>query len=77
MGSFFDEEPSEATKALTELLETEEPSAEDIKITRQLVAAGKIIDIKVMDHVIVGCGDEERQDGYVSLREAGVVAFDA
>lgn len=31
-----------------------EPSKEDIKITKQLVEAGKIIDIKVLDHIIIG-----------------------
>ena len=45
------------------------PSAEDIKITRQLIEAGKIVDIKVMDHVIIG------RPGYLSLRESGMVAF--
>ena len=30
------------------------PSAEDIRITRQLIEAGKILDIKVLDHVIIG-----------------------
>ncbi len=29
------------------------PSKEDIKITKSLVAAGKIIDIEVLDHIIV------------------------
>ena len=30
------------------------PSLEDIKITKQLINAGNIIDIRVLDHVIVG-----------------------
>jgi DNA repair protein RadC len=34
-----------------------EPSPEDIAITRQLVEAGRIVDIRVLDHVIIG-GDE-------------------
>lgn len=33
------------------------PSAEDIRVTQQLVEAGKILDIKVLDHVIFA-GDE-------------------
>ena len=30
---------------------------EDISITKQLVEAGKIIDIKVFDHIIFGDGE--------------------
>ncbi len=44
------------------------PSAEDIKITRQLVSAGEIMGIKVLDHVIIG-------DSSLSLRESGLVQF--
>ena len=44
------------------------PSAEDIKITRQLVAAGGHIGIKVLDHIIIG-------DRPLSLREAGLCEF--
>ena len=47
------------------------PSAEDIRITRQLVEAGRIIDIKIQDHLIVA-GDG---DGFFSMRESGVVQF--
>ena len=31
-----------------------EASQDDIKITAQLVEAGRIIDIRVLDHIIVG-----------------------
>jgi DNA repair protein RadC len=56
------------------------PSQEDVRITRQLVEAGKIIDIKVLDHVVIGRpqeahGDQPPRPGYVSLRESGLVAF--
>lgn len=34
-----------------------EPSQEDIRITRQLVEAGRVVDIRVLDHVIIG-GDD-------------------
>jgi DNA repair protein RadC len=30
------------------------PSQEDLQITKQLIEAGKLIDIKVLDHVIIG-----------------------
>lgn len=34
-----------------------QPSEADIKITRQLVQAGKMLDIPVCDHLILGGGD--------------------
>jgi DNA repair protein RadC len=40
-----------------------DPSAEDVNVTRQLVQAGKLLDISVLDHVVVG------QNRYVSLKE--------
>jgi DNA repair protein RadC len=48
-----------------------EASAEDIKITKQLISAGQIIGIKVLDHVIVG-----RSSPGLSLREAGLCRFE-
>ena len=42
------------------------PSPEDIKVTRQLVQAGKILDIDVLDHIIIG------RQRYVSLKERGL-----
>jgi len=45
------------------------PSAEDIRVTKQIVEAGRIVDIKVLDHVVV-C-----REGSVSLREEGLVSF--
>jgi DNA repair protein RadC len=48
------------------------PSAEDIALTRKLVEAGKILDIRVVDHVIVGRGQSE----FFSLRESGMVSFE-
>ena len=50
------------------------PSAEDIRITKQLVEAGKIIDVRVQDHVIVGRRPDESHC-FVSLRETGLVDF--
>ena len=45
------------------------PSAEDIKVTRLLVDAGKLLEIEVLDHIILA------HNRYVSLKERGV-AFD-
>jgi DNA repair protein RadC len=53
------------------------PSAEDIRITRQLVDAGRILGIRVLDHVVIGRPDATGPGtpGFLSLREAGLVSF--
>jgi len=51
------------------------PSAEDLRITRQLVEAGRIIGIEVLDHVIIGRPDATRTQAFLSLRESGLVTF--
>lgn len=48
------------------------PSTEDVRVTQQLVEAGKILGIEVLDHVILGAPSGGR-DGYVSLRETGLM----
>lgn len=42
------------------------PSPEDILVTRQIVEAGKLLDIDVLDHLIIGRGR------WVSMRERGL-----
>lgn len=51
------------------------PSPEDIRITRQLVEAGKIMDIEILDHVILGRAGDGRTQDYLSLRESGLISF--
>ncbi|MEI6808407.1 MAG: JAB domain-containing protein [bacterium] len=51
------------------------PSAEDIRITKQIVEAGKIVDIKLMDSIIVGVDDTNGEVRHCSLRESGLVSF--
>jgi DNA repair protein RadC len=51
------------------------PSKEDCDITRRLIDAGRILGIRVTDHVIVGKPDASCP-GYVSLREKNLVAFE-
>ena len=46
-----------------------EPSADDLHLTAEAIAAGRLLDIALLDHVIVA------RDGYVSLRDRGV-SFD-
>ncbi len=50
------------------------PSAEDIRVTRQLIEAGRIIDIKVIDHVIVG-RPVDGSPRFLSMREQGLCTF--
>jgi DNA repair protein RadC len=47
------------------------PSEADIKVTRDLIRAGQLLKIEVLDHVIIGRATEERPKDYVSLRELG------
>ncbi|MEI6777679.1 MAG: DNA repair protein RadC [Chloroflexales bacterium] len=42
------------------------PSPEDILVTRQIVEAGKLLDIDILDHLVIGRGR------YVSMRERGL-----
>jgi DNA repair protein RadC len=46
-----------------------EPSADDLHLTAEAVAAGRLLDVAVLDHVVLA------RDGYVSLRDRGV-SFD-
>jgi len=51
------------------------PSAEDVRVTRQLVGAGGVVDIKILDHIVIGKGAGHSADGFVSMRESGLVDF--
>lgn len=42
------------------------PSPEDVLVTRQIVEAGKLLDVEVTDHLVIG------QGSFVSLRERGL-----
>jgi len=47
------------------------PSEADIKVTRDLIRAGQLLKIEVLDHVIIGRATQERPKDYISLRELG------
>ena len=47
------------------------PSEADIKVTRDLIRAGQLLKIDVLDHVILGRRSEQRPKDWVSLRELG------
>lgn len=42
------------------------PSPEDIRVTREIVQAGKLLDIEVLDHLVIG------HHRFVSLKERGL-----
>ena len=41
-------------------------NSEDVLVTKQIVEAGKLLDIEVLDHLIIGAGR------YVSLKDRGL-----
>jgi len=47
------------------------PSEADIKVTRDLIRAGQLLKIEVVDHVIIGRATAARAKDYSSLRELG------
>ena len=47
------------------------PSEADIKATRDLIRAGQVLKIEVLDHIILGRRSEGRSKDYASLRELG------
>ena len=55
------------------------PSAEDVRITNRLLQAGAVLDIKILDHIIIGLNNptakSETLKEYTSLRESGLVDF--
>lgn len=47
------------------------PSDADISVTKTLIKSGKILGIKLLDHIII-----TQNNGYLSMRDKGVVNFD-
>ena len=45
------------------------PSREDVTLTRQLAEVGKVVQVKIHDHIIIGNGTEK----WVSLAERGAI----
>ena len=43
-----------------------QPSPEDVNVTRQVIQAGNLLGISVLDHIVIGRGQ------YVSMRERGL-----
>ena len=49
------------------------PSSADIKVTRQLVEASRILDIHLLDHIIIGKPTQSNSSGFYSFNEAGLI----
>ena len=47
------------------------PSEADIRVTRDLIRAGNLLKIELLDHLILGRRTQERPRDFVSLRELG------
>jgi len=47
------------------------PSEADIRVTRDLIKAGQLLKIEVLDHVILGQRTTDRPKDFLSLRELG------
>lgn len=43
-----------------------DPSPEDVLVTREIVAAGRLLDVECLDHLVIG------QGRWVSMRERGL-----
>lgn len=53
------------------------PSVDDIRTTRQMIRAGQVLGIPLMDHLIIGRPSSSCPTGYVSLKGTGIVHFGA
>lgn len=47
------------------------PSDADVKVTRDLIRAGQLLKVEVLDHVIIGEIAPDRPKAHLSLRELG------
>ncbi|MBQ6338266.1 MAG: hypothetical protein IJI36_03890 [Kiritimatiellae bacterium] len=50
------------------------PSGKDIELTKELLAASKVLHIPLLDHLIIG--SPESGTGFISLRTDGFVKFE-
>lgn len=47
------------------------PSEADIRVTRDLIRAGQLLKVELLDHIILGRSSAERPRDFCSLRECG------
>ncbi len=51
------------------------PSADDIRLTRDLKRAGEVIGIPLIDHVVMGKPQAAFPDGFISMKQIGLSEF--
>lgn len=49
------------------------PSSADIHLTRRILQAGKIFQIPLLDHIIIGYSNQNQQNPYYSFQESGTI----
>ena len=52
-----------------------EPSKEDIEITERLIETGKLLGIRVVDHLVLGSPASAKGQGFVSIRNLAFLKF--
>lgn len=52
-----------------------EPSKEDIEITERLIDTGRLLGIRVIDHIVLGSPRSAQGRGFVSIRNTAAVKF--
>ena len=51
-----------------------EPSRPDMAVTKQMLEAGKIMGIDLVDHIVIGrCEDDPKHRGFFSFADAGLI----
>jgi DNA repair protein RadC len=65
--SFLSKTPNSSAASTTVMTRSEA----DIKVKRDPIRGGQVLEIEVLDHLILGPRTEERPRDFVSLRELG------
>ena len=52
-----------------------EPSKEDVEITERLIETGKLLGIRLLDHLVLGSPGLVKKEGFVSIRNLAVLKF--
>lgn len=52
------------------------PSSDDLRLTRRLLDAARLLGISILDHIIIGRASERVPEGFASLRQSGLVSFE-
>ena len=51
------------------------PSEEDLLITKKLIEAGRLMGIRLLDHIVIGSPDSNKGTGFVSVRNLAELEF--